>query len=95
MATEGVLSKIASKTIEAGRMHAANALTGDETIPEAAGGTVEDLLSGSKSSAAKARSKKSASNRSPARRKAVGKKKPAAKKAMSRKKMAGKKARRK
>jgi hypothetical protein len=90
-----MLSKIASKTIEAGRMHAANALTGDETIPEAAGGTVEDLLSGSKSSSKKARTKsgaKSASDRSPARRKASGKKKATAKKPAPRKKMARKKA---
>jgi hypothetical protein len=90
-----MLSKIASRTMEAGRMHAAKALTGDETIPEAAGGTVEDLLAGSKSSAAKARSKsgKSASKRSAAGRKASGKKKATGKKPAPNKKMGRKKAR--
>jgi hypothetical protein len=49
MATRsGTLGSIASKTMAAGRVHMAKALLGQETLPEAAGGVVDDLLSGSK-----------------------------------------------
>lgn len=44
----GVLHRIASKTAVVGREHVAKVLKGAETLPEAAGAAVEDLLSGSK-----------------------------------------------
>jgi len=50
--TSATLGHIASKTLAAGRVHAAKALLGEETSPEAAGATVEDLLSGSKPTSA-------------------------------------------
>ena len=45
----GTLNRIVSKTIAAGSEHVAKALKGEETLPEAAGAAVEDLLSGSTS----------------------------------------------
>jgi hypothetical protein len=49
MATKsGALSRIASKAMAAGRVHIGKVLKGEETLPEAAGGTVENLLSGSR-----------------------------------------------
>jgi hypothetical protein len=42
------LARIAAKTMDAGREHVARVLQGTETLPEAAGATVEELLSGSK-----------------------------------------------
>ena len=44
----GVLRRIASKTMDAGLEHVDKVLKGEETLPEAAGAAVEDLLSGSK-----------------------------------------------
>jgi hypothetical protein len=44
----GALGRVASKTVAAGRVHVATVLLGEETLPEAAGGTVEDVISGSK-----------------------------------------------
>jgi hypothetical protein len=44
----GVLHRIASKTIDTGLEHAGKVLKGEETLPEAAGGAVEDLLSSPK-----------------------------------------------
>ena len=50
MATKsGTLSRIVSKTMAAGSEHVAKVLKGEETLPEAAGAAVEDLLSGSTS----------------------------------------------
>jgi hypothetical protein len=50
MATKpGTLNRILSKTMAAGSEHVAKALKGEETLPEAAGAAVEDLLSGSTS----------------------------------------------
>ena len=50
MATKsGTLSGLLSKTMAAGSEHVAKALKGEETLPEAAGAAVEDLLSGSTS----------------------------------------------
>jgi len=51
-AKSGTLGRIASKTIAAGRSHVSKVLAGEETLPEAAGAAVEDLLSGSKSRSA-------------------------------------------
>jgi hypothetical protein len=53
MATKsGALSRIASKAMAAGRVHIGKVLKGEETLPEAAGGTVENLLSGSRAASA-------------------------------------------
>jgi hypothetical protein len=53
MATKpGVLRRVASKTVAAGRRHVAKVLKGEETVAEAAGGTVEDLRSGPKAKSA-------------------------------------------
>jgi hypothetical protein len=50
MATKrGTINRILSKTMAAGSEHVAKALKGEETLPEAAGAAVEDLLSGSTS----------------------------------------------
>jgi hypothetical protein len=46
------LSRILSKTMAAGGEHVAKALKGEETLPEAAGAAVEDILSGSTKKAA-------------------------------------------
>jgi hypothetical protein len=49
MATKsGALSRIASKAMAAGRVHIGKVLKGEKTLPEAAGGTFENLLSGSR-----------------------------------------------
>jgi hypothetical protein len=76
----GTMRRIATKTVAAGRSHLAKVLTGDETIPEAAGGTVEDLLSGSKTKA----------SANPVEKKDRGKQTPVAKKKATRKEAAGK-----
>ena len=66
MAKSGTLGRIAAKTVAAGREHVAEVLKGAETLPEAIGGAVEDLLSGpkarpsSKATAEKAVKKKEA-----------------------------------
>jgi hypothetical protein len=53
MATKsGALSRIASKATAAGRVHIGKILKGEETLPEAAGGTFENLLSGSRAASA-------------------------------------------
>jgi hypothetical protein len=76
MATKsGVLHRIASKTMDAGLEHVGKALKGEETLPEAPGAVVEDLLSGSK---AKSSSSKTSRNALKARSSAE-KKKPAMK----------------
>jgi hypothetical protein len=74
MATKsGSLSRLLSKTIAAGSEHVAKALKGEETLPEAAGAAVEDLLSGSSTRpAAKAATRKAVKS------KVSAKKKPAA-----------------
>lgn len=82
-AKSGTLGRIASKTMAAGRAHVSKVLKGEETLPEAAGAAVEDLLSGSKAksestireSAKKAGKKKvSASKRPKARDRSARKK---------------------
>jgi len=45
----GTFNRIVSKTMAAGSEHVAKVLKGEETLPEAAGAAVEDLLSGSTS----------------------------------------------
>jgi len=45
----GTLNRIVSKTMAAGSEHVAKVLKGEETLPEAAGAAVEDLVSGSTS----------------------------------------------
>jgi hypothetical protein len=82
MATKlGTLSRILSKTMAAGSEHVAKALKGEETLPEAAGASVEDLLSGSTS-----RPSPKAAVRKAVKSKASVKKKPAVKSDSSRKK---------
>jgi len=44
----GVLHRIASKTVAAGREHVDKVLKGEETLPEAAGAAIEDLFPSSK-----------------------------------------------
>jgi hypothetical protein len=70
----GTLNRIVSKTIAAGSEHVAKALKGEETLPEAAGAAVEDLLSGSTS-----RPSPKAATRKAAKSKISVKKKPAMK----------------
>ena len=48
----GSMRRIAKKAVAAGRVHAAKVLLGEETLPEAAGGTVRGLLSSSKATSA-------------------------------------------
>jgi hypothetical protein len=70
MATKpGPLSRMASQTMATGREHVAKVLTGEETVPEAAGAAVEELLSGSAS-----RSKSKPATRKAALTKVVKKK---------------------
>lgn len=76
----GTMRRIVTKTVAAGRSHLAKVLTGDETIPEAAGGTVEDLLSGSKTNLPA----------NPVEKKDRRKRAPVAKKKATRKEAAGK-----
>jgi hypothetical protein len=84
----GTVRRIAARTLAAGGAHLAKVLTGDETIAEAAGGTVEDLMTSSSAKAsvnaveAKHREKKAPTARKKAtRHKPAGKIKPAKKKA--------------
>jgi hypothetical protein len=89
MAKRGMLGEMASKTVEAGRTHVAKVLSGEETLPEAAGAAVEDLLSGSKGkSSSKAKAPKSATavRKKSTKPKATAKKKPVPKNKGSRKK---------
>ena len=82
MATKsGTLNRIVSKTMAAGSEHIVRALKGEETLPEAAGAAVEDLLSGSTS-----RPSPKAAIRKAVKSKVVTKKKPAMKSGSSRKK---------
>jgi len=82
MATKsGTLSRLLSKTMAASSEHVAKALKGEETLPEAAGAAVEDLLSGSTS-----RPSPKAAIRKAVKSKVVTKKKPAMKSGSSRKK---------
>lgn len=69
----GTLARIVSETMAAGGEHAVKALKGEETLPEAAGAAVEDLLS------TKARPSAKAATRKAVKRKASTKKKPGAK----------------
>jgi hypothetical protein len=80
--TSGTLGRIASKTVAAGREHVAKVLLGEETLPEAAGAAVEDLLSGAKAKSAP----KTASKKSTVKRKTSAQKKFVAKKGSTRKK---------
>jgi len=81
MATKsGRLSKLLSKTMAAGSEHVAKALKGEETLPEAAGAAVEDLLSGSST-----RPTPKAAVRKAIKSKVSAKKKPAAKAGSQRK----------
>jgi hypothetical protein len=77
----GTLNRIVSKTMAAGSAHAAKVLKGEETLPEAAGAAVEDLLSGSTS-----RPSPKAAVRKAVKSKVATKKMPAAKSGSSRKK---------
>jgi hypothetical protein len=54
----GTLHRIASKTLAAGRDHVSKVFTGEETLPEAAGGAVEDLLSSAKAKSAAQKAEK-------------------------------------
>jgi hypothetical protein len=68
----GVLHRIASKTMDAGLEHVEKVLKGEETLPEAAGAAVEDLLSSSKvKSAAQAAQKGSPDAKASAKRKST------------------------
>ena len=77
----GTLNRIVSKTMEAGSEHVAKVLKGEETLPEAAGAAVEDLLSGSTS-----RPSPKAALRKAVKSKVSTKKKPATKSGSARKK---------
>jgi hypothetical protein len=77
----GTINRILSKTMAAGSEHVAKALKGEETLPEAAGAAVEDLLSGSTS-----RPSPKAAVRKAVKSKLATKKKPAVKSGSSRKK---------
>lgn len=75
MATKsGTLARIVSKTRASGSEHGVIALKGEETLAEAAGAAVEDLLSGSR-----ARSSAKTTIRKAVKTKVSTKKKPAAK----------------
>jgi hypothetical protein len=66
MATKpGVLSRIASKTVAAGRAHISKVIKGEETLAEAAGATVGDLLSTPKAKSALKSSVRKASQKGP------------------------------
>jgi hypothetical protein len=75
MATKsGTLSQLLSKTMATGSEHIAKALKGEETLPEAAGAAVEDLLSGSpKGSASKAAVRKAVKSKRAAKKKSTAK----------------------
>ncbi|MGA6973757.1 MAG: hypothetical protein WBY93_19165 [Candidatus Binatus sp.] len=77
----GTLNRIVSKTMAAGSEHVAKVLKGEETLPEAAGAAVEDLLSGSTS-----RPSPKAAIRKAVKSKMSAEKKPTAKSDSSRKK---------
>jgi hypothetical protein len=76
----GTLNRIVSKTMAAGSEHVSKVLAGEETLPEAAGAAVEDLLSGST-----ARPARKAATRKAAQSKVSVKKKPTAKSGSHRK----------
>jgi hypothetical protein len=72
MATKsGTLNRIVSKTMAAGSEHIVRALKGEETLPEAAGAAVEDLLSGSTRPAPKAASRKAVNHKVSVKKKPV------------------------
>jgi hypothetical protein len=75
MATKsGTLNRIVSKTMAAGGEHISKVLDGEETLPEAAGAAVEDLLSGSTARPArKAATRKAAQSKVPAKKKPTAK----------------------
>jgi hypothetical protein len=77
----GVLRRIASKTMDAGLQHVDKVLKGEETLPEAAGAAVEDLLSTSKVKSAAQNAQKVSPNA-----KASAKRKPTIKGGAARKK---------
>ncbi|MHB8384042.1 MAG: hypothetical protein ACYDC3_17070 [Candidatus Binataceae bacterium] len=68
MAKKGILSRVASKTFAAGREHVAKILKGEESVPEAAGSAVENMLSGSKAKS----TKKSAATKKPSAKGSTG-----------------------
>lgn len=76
-AKSGTLGRIASKTMATGRTHVSKILAGEETLPEAAGAAVEDLLSGSKSRSVKSTAMKTA--KKTVKKKASATKRPKAK----------------
>jgi hypothetical protein len=77
----GTLGKIASKTLAAGRKHIAKIISGEETVAEAAGGTVEDLISGrNKKDAKKNAVKKATANKAAAVNKKTTAKRPSTRK---------------
>jgi hypothetical protein len=77
----GTLGKLASKTLAAGREHVAKIISGEETVAEAAGGTVEDLISGPKEKEAKKNAvKKVTANKAAAVKKKTTAKRPSARK---------------
>jgi hypothetical protein len=70
----GTLSQLLSKTMAAGSEHVAKALKGEETLPEAAGAAVEDLLSGStKRAVPKAAVRKAVKSKGAAKKKSMSK----------------------
>jgi hypothetical protein len=74
----GTLGRIASKTLAAGREHVGKLISGTETVAQAAGAAVEDLLSGSKAKSTKKTRAKKVSAKKPARsRKTIPRKHPA------------------
>jgi len=86
----GSTTRLASKTVTAGRAHLANVLQGEETLAEAAGLAVQDVLSGKKTRTASGnktkRAAKSSAKKSIAKGTTAGKKGRPATKKSSRKK---------
>jgi hypothetical protein len=82
----GVLHRIASKTMDAGLDHVDKVLKGEETLPEAAGAAVEDLLSSPKarSLSSKTPSRKALDHKDSAGKNPAGKAGSARKKSQSR-----------
>jgi hypothetical protein len=77
----GTFDRIVSKTMAAGSEHVSKVLKGEETLPEAAGAAVEDLLSGST-----AKSARKPATRKATQSKVTAKKKPTSKSGSQRKK---------
>jgi hypothetical protein len=78
----GTLGRIASKTLEASREHVGKLMSGAETLAQAAGGAVEDLLSGTQAKSTKTAAVRKVS----AKKRAVIKKKKRAKRSSTSKK---------